>query len=358
MTESASESVIESASRKTPQEPIPHWPGKLVSLGDYQVYVRSVPDQTPEVGPALSEPSPAEPARREPALCVHGLEGSSRNWTDLMDLLRPRLAADALDLPGFGESPPRPDGRYSIAALAQTVIALIERNGHGPVHLLGNSLGGAVCVKVAATRPDLIRTLTLISPALPDARLRLDLLRFPLMSVPGVGARLLRQVQHLPPERRVADVIANCYSDPGRFPQARLTAEVTELHRRDALDYAAAALVGSIRTLTAETLRGGGRPAWRDAALITAPTLVIYGHDDRLVNARMAGRAAHTFPNARIVVMPSTGHVAHMEHPRLVAAEIGVLLAAANLSGQTGQTGQAQTPEAGRAREFPLAPAG
>jgi hypothetical protein len=56
--------------------------------------------------------------------------------------------------------------------------------------------------------------------------------------------------------------------------------------------------------------------------------------------------------------MPSTGHVAHMEHPHLVAAEIGVLLAAANPSGQTGQTGQAQRPAAGRAREFPLAPAG
>ena len=340
----------EASGATQPPEPIPHWPGKLVSLGDQRVYVRTAPaDQYP------ADRDPAEPDPSEPALFVHGLEGSSRNWTDLMDLLRPRLACDALDLPGFGESPPRPDGRYSIAALAQTVIALIERNGRGPVHLLGNSLGGAVCVKVAATRPDLIRTLTLISPALPDARLRLDLLRFPLMSVPGVGARLLRRVQDLPAERRVADVIANCYSDPRRFPRARLAAEVAELNRRDALDYPAAALVGSIRTLTAETLRRGGRPAWRDAALITAPTLVIYGHDDRLVNARMAGRAAHAFQNARIVVMPSTGHVAHMEHPNLVAAEIGVLLAAA---GQPGRPGQAQPRQARRAREFPLAPAG
>ena len=109
---------------------------------------------------------------------------------------------------------------------------------------------------------------------------------------------------------------------------ARLAAEVTELIRRDALDYAAAAMVGSVRALTAETLRAGGRQAWREAARITAPTLVIYGHDDRLVDARMAGRAAHAFPNARIVVMPRTGHVAHMEHPQAVAAEIGVLLAA------------------------------
>jgi pimeloyl-ACP methyl ester carboxylesterase len=311
-------------------EPIPHWPGRLVSLGDHQVYVRRAPG----------------PPEAEPALFVHGLEGSSRNWTDLIDLLRPRLACNAVDLPGFGDSPPRPDGRYSIAALAQTVIALIERGGHGPVHLIGNSLGGAVCVKVAATRPGLIRTLTLISPALPDSRPRLDLLRFPVMTLPRVGARLIRQYQVLPPERRVADVITTCYSDPALFSQARFATEVAELTRRDSLGYAAAALTGSVRTLTAEFLRKGSHSAWRDAARVTAPSLVIYGSRDRLVDARMAGRAAHQFKDAKIVVLPRTGHVAHMEHPGLVAAEIGILLAAG------------QGAQAGHAREFPLASAG
>jgi pimeloyl-ACP methyl ester carboxylesterase len=311
-----------------PAGEIPHWPGQLVSLGDHQVFVRSAP------GGHLSEP----------AVCVHGLEGSSRNWTDLMDLLRPTLACEALDLPGFGDSPPRPDGRYSITALAQTVTALIERprvaERRGAVHLIGNSLGGAVCVKVAATRPDLIRTLTLISPALPDSRPRLDLLRFPVMCLPGVGARVLRRYQALPPENRVAGVITTCYADPALFGRARFATEVTELARRDSLGYAAAALVGSVRALTAETLRIGRRSAWRDAARITAPSLVIYGSRDRLVDPRQAGRAAHAFANGRIVVLPRTGHVAHMEHPDAVAAEIGVLLAA------------------DRAREFPLAPAG
>jgi len=286
---------------------------------------------------------------REPALCVHGLEGSSRNWTDLMDLLRSQLTCDALDLPGFGDSPPRPDGRYSIAAFAQTVIALIERRGpkyRGPVHLIGNSLGGAVCVKVTATRPDLVRTLTLISPALPDSRPRLDLLYFPLMCLPRVGARLLRRYQAVPAENRVADVIVNCYSNPALFPQARYATEVAELSRRDTLGYSAAALVGSIRTLTAETLRIGRHSAWRDAARITAPSLIVYGSHDRLVRPRMAGRAARAFPGARIVVLPRTGHVAHMEHPGVVAAEIRVLLAAAS------------QVSAGRTREFPLAPAG
>jgi pimeloyl-ACP methyl ester carboxylesterase len=292
-----------------PVEPIPHWPGRLVSLGNHKVFVRSGPG----------------PDGAEPALFVHGLEGSSRNWTDLIDVLRSRLACEAMDLPGFGDSPPRPDGRYSIAALAQTVIALIRKHGK-PVHLIGNSLGGAVCVKVAAARPDLIRTLTLVSPALPDSRPRLDLLRFPVMTVPRVGARLVKQYQVLPPERRVADVITTCYGEPALFQQARFATEVAELTRRDELGYAAAALVGSVRTLTAEFLRKGRHSAWRDAARVTAPTLVIYGSRDRLVDARAAGRAAHLFKDARVVVLPRTGHVAHMEHPQTVAAEMGILL--------------------------------
>jgi pimeloyl-ACP methyl ester carboxylesterase len=295
-------------------EPIPHWPGRLVGVGnhgvgDHEVFVRSAP----------------APDDAEPALCVHGLEGSSRNWTDLIDLLRSRLACEAMDLPGFGDSPPRPDGRYTIAALAQTVIALIGKHGK-PVHLIGNSLGGAVCVKVAATRPELIQSLTLISPALPDSRPRMDLLRFPVMSLPRLGTRIVKQYQVLPPERRVADVITTCYGDPALFQQARFATEVTELTRRDELGYAASVLVGSVRTLTAEFVRKGRHSAWRDAARVTAPTLVIYGSRDRLVDARMAGRAAHQFADARVVVLPRTGHVAHMEHPDVVAAEIGILL--------------------------------
>jgi pimeloyl-ACP methyl ester carboxylesterase len=290
-------------------EPIPHWPGRLVSAGDHDVFVRSAPG----------------PDDAEPALCVHGLEGSSRNWTDLIDLLRSRLACEAMDLPGFGDSPPRPDGRCSIAALAQTVIALIGKHGK-PVHLIGNSLGGAVCVKVAATRPELIQSLTLISPALPDSRPRMDLLRFPVISLPRLGTRIVKQYQVLPPERRVADVITTCYGDPALFQQARFATEVTELTRRDELGYAASVLVGSVRTLTAEFVRKGRHSAWRDAARVTAPALVIYGSRDRLVDARMAGRAAHQFADARVVVLPRTGHVAHMEHPDVVAAEIGILL--------------------------------
>ena len=315
----------------TRQEPIPHWPGELITLdGGHQVYVRSTPETTEKTG--------------EPALCLHGLAGSSRNWTDLIDLLRPRLACEALDLPGFGDSPPRPDRRYSIAALAQTVEALIEsrKDSKNKVHLIASSLGGAVAVKLAAARPDLIKTLTLISPALPDPRPHLDQVHFAVISLPGVGPRVLRKYDALPPRSRVADVIATCFADPSLFDKERFAAEVAELARRDTLDHATAALIGTIRTLTADFFRRGRHTAWRDAARITAPTLVIYGSQDRVVDPRQAGRAARVFANSKIVVLPRTGHLAHMEHPAQVAAEITAMLDATAV----------------KTREFPLTPAG
>jgi pimeloyl-ACP methyl ester carboxylesterase len=317
----------------TPQEPIPHWPGELITLdGGHQVYVRSTAETTEETG---------EPAQKEAALCIHGLAGSSRNWTDLIDLLRPRLACAALDLPGFGDSPPRPDHRYSVVALAQTVEALIEKQA-GKVHLIASSLGGAVAVKLAATRPDLVKTLTLISPALPDPRPHLDQVHFAVISLPGVGPRVLRKYDALPARSRVADVIATCFADPARFPAERFAAEVAELAQRDTLDHATAALIGTIRTLTAGFFRKGRHTAWRDAARITAPTLVIYGSQDRVVDPRQAGRAARAFANSKIVVLPRTGHLAHMEHPAQVAAEITAMLDATAV----------------KTREFPLTPAG
>ena len=51
------------------------------------------------------------------------------------------LASEAIDLPGFGYSPPPPDGDYSVDAHAGAVIAMIDASGRWPVHLVGNSHG-------------------------------------------------------------------------------------------------------------------------------------------------------------------------------------------------------------------------
>ncbi|MBV9384694.1 MAG: alpha/beta hydrolase [Streptosporangiaceae bacterium] len=296
-----------------PADPVPLWPGQLVSLGDRDVFLRSA---RPGV--------PGDAGDFEPALCVHGLEGSSANWTDLMAELLPRMACEALDLPGFGYSPP-PRGQrgYSITAQAGVVTKLIEqRYGGRPVHLIGNSLGGAVCVRVAAGRPGLIRTLTLLSPVLPDRWPDPSLFKFPLLCVPAVGHWLISRASQFSAEQRVAAIAAAVCYDSREIHPARLAGEVAEVKRRDTLGYADAALIASTRALIAERF---SRTLWREAARIEAPTLVIFGSHDRLVDPRLAGRAARAFGGARVIVLPRTGHVAQMEHPATVAAEIRAL---------------------------------
>jgi pimeloyl-ACP methyl ester carboxylesterase len=299
--------------------PIPRWPGELVQLDTDEVFVRT---------------TPANPDA-EPAVFVHGLGGSATNWTDLMGLLSqerrdaPALAGAALDLPGFGFSPPPADDDYSLDARVAAVVQLIEKRGNWPVHLIGNSLGGAISTRIAARRPDLVRTLTLISPALPDLRPRLLPMRLALVSTPGLGMRLLRRLQQIPPERRTEMTINDLYADPSLLPSERRAEAIAEVIRRDGLDYAGDALLRSGRALVTEYTRSGPGSLWRDAARVTAPTLVIHGSHDRLVNPSTAGRAARSFRYGRVVVLPRIGHVAMMERPDLVAAEMQEFIAAA-----------------------------
>jgi pimeloyl-ACP methyl ester carboxylesterase len=286
------------------------------------------------VGPVFVRSTPAPPGA-EPALFVHGLGGSALNWTDLMGVLAapsassetdpaagPVLAGAAVDLPGFGFSPPPADGDYSMDARVATVISLLDRRGDGPVHLVGNSLGGAVSTRIAARRPDLVRSLTLISPALPDLRPRLLPFRLAMLTVPGLGRWLLSKLQTMPPERRTDASIAELFADPGRFQPERRAEAIAEAARRDRLGYSVEALIGSARSLLTEYTRPGPASLWQDAAAVTAPTLLIHGSHDRLVNPGMAGRAARTFPACRVVVLAKVGHVAMMERPELVAAEM------------------------------------
>ncbi|GAA3442101.1 alpha/beta fold hydrolase [Planomonospora venezuelensis] len=284
--------------------PIPCWPGELVDLGGQRVHVRSTPR-----GPA------------ETAVYVHGLAGSATNWTDLMGELSDAVTGHAVDLPGAGYSPEPPGGDYSIGAHARTVAKLIERVADRPVHLFGNSLGGAVSVRLAAARPDLVRSLTLVSPALPDLLPRYGPARVALSAVPGLGEWAFDRLRVLPAERRLNATLGMCYADLGRVHPERLREAAEELRRRDGLPYAGSALLNSARGLVAEYFRRGEESLWRQAARIQAPTLVIHGRHDRLVNPRMAARAGRTFPHVRLVLLPDAGHVAQMELPERVARE-------------------------------------
>ncbi|WP_256106301.1 alpha/beta fold hydrolase [Streptomyces sp. ODS05-4] len=269
---------------------------------------------------------PAERTGLPPALYVHGLGGSSQNWSALMPLLADVVDGEAVDLPGFGDSPPPDDGDYSVTGHARAVIRLLDAGGRGPVHLFGNSLGGAVATRVAAVRPDLVRTLTLVSPALPELRVQRNAWPTALLAVPGAAALLTRLTRGWTAEQRVRGVMALCYGDPGRVTDEGFRNAVEEMERRLALPYFWDAMARSTRGLVDAYTLGGQHGLWRQAERVLAPTLLVYGGRDQLVGFRMAARAATAFRGARMLTLPDAGHVAMMEYPETVATAVRELI--------------------------------
>ncbi len=292
---------------------IPPWPGEQVRVAGTEVFVRHTP------GPADGSGAPA--------LYLHGLGGASTNWTDLAYLLADRLDADAPDLPGFGRSGPPPGRDYSLAAQVRLAAALIERRDRGPVHLLGNSMGGAVAVLLAAARPDLVSTLTLISPAMPALRPRRGSdVSLPLLLLPGLDRLVGWRMSRMSPEARVRALITLCYADPGRVPPNRLAEAADEVRRRSQLPWATESVARALRGLVGSYLVRGPGSLWRQAAWITAPTLVIWGIEDKLVDVALAPRTAAAIQDARLLVLPRIGHTAQLEDPETVArAFLGLL---------------------------------
>jgi pimeloyl-ACP methyl ester carboxylesterase len=292
----------------------PPWPGRPVLLDGLVTYVRDTPATAPGA---------------EPALYVHGLGGSSTNWTDLAGFLADRLDGQAIDLPGFGRSDP--GRRYGIDALARRVVRWIEHSDRGPVHLFGNSLGGAIAVRVAGTRPDLVRTLTLVSPAMPflDPRRSSQSRLLPLLAVPRGDRLATRLLARITLEEMTQQVIEACFADPTRVSETRRQEAMEELKIRYELDHYAGAYLRTMRGLVSSFLRAylpGAGSQWRVAAQITAPTLVIGGRADRIVDIRVPAQVARVIPDSRLLVLDGVGHVAQMEMPRMVArAVVGML---------------------------------
>jgi len=292
----------------------PRWPGRSVLLDGRATYVRETPATTPYA---------------EPALYIHGLGGSAANWTDLAGLLAHRFAGQAIDLPGFGRSDPAQS--YTIPAVAARVIRWIEHTDRGPVHLFGNSLGGAIAVRIAGTRPDLVRTLTLISPAMPflDPRRSAHGRMLPLLWIPRVDRLARRRLQSVAPADLARQVLELCYADLARIPPQRMAEAVEEAQLRYDMPWYVDAYVRTLRGLVGTFLRAylpGSGSLWRVARQITAPTLVIGGTLDRLVDTRVGPQVARLIPDSRLLMLEGVGHVAQMEVPELVARAVVAML--------------------------------
>lgn len=240
--------------------------------------------------------------------------------------LEDTVDGEALDLPGFGWSPPPADRDYSVTALARAVIRHLDAADRGPVHLFGNSLGGAVSTRVAAVRPDLVRTLTLISPALPELRVQRSAVPTALLAVPGMASLFGRLTRGLTAEERTRGVTDLCYGDPSRVTPEGFGHAVAEMERRMELPYFWDAMTRSSRGIVDAYTLGGQHGLWRQAQRVLAPTLLVYGGRDQLVSYRMAQKAAASFRGSRLLSLPEAGHVAMMEYPEVVANAFRELL--------------------------------
>lgn len=284
------------------------WPGEVVESAGITLHVR----RTPGVGPVT-------------ALYVHGLGGSATNWTDLAASLAGYAPGIAVDLPGFGRSEP-PDGyTYALTAHADALATWLRGLELGPVHLLGNSMGGAISALLASRHPDLVRTLTLISPAVPDRRplaSRMSDRRIPLAFLPVVGTRVRHALANLTPGERAAQMLTLCYAEPWTVTEERLAEATEEYAERAGMAWAGPALAASTIGLIRAWFAFGARSLWRALPRIKAPTLVVWGDRDKLMSVRKAPRTTRLIPRAKLLVLPRTGHVAQMERPSTVARAV------------------------------------
>lgn len=288
------------------------WPGRDLRLAGAGItlHVRDTP------GPGPDAPR---------AVFVHGLAGSATNWTDLAGLLAVRATGLAVDLPGFGLSRPPATADYRLQAQADTVAALVAELGGGPVHLFGNSMGGAIALLVAAERPDLVATLTLISPAMPDLRPDLRRVSDPRMAlavVPGIGRSARRSLAALTPREHTERIIQLVFAQPDRISQRRLDQAVTEYQERAALPWVGSAVGPATGAILRGWLARSGRSLWSVAHRVRVPTLVVWGDSDRVISVRKGPRTARLLPRGRLLVLPRTGHTAQMERPVSVARAV------------------------------------
>jgi pimeloyl-ACP methyl ester carboxylesterase len=154
----------------------------------------------------------------EPLVLVHGSWADHMEWPLLVPLLAPRFRVTVYDRRGHSQSerlPTQGSVREDVADLG----AIIERAG-APAHVLGNSLGAAISLRLAGERPELIRTLIVHEPPLFDL-LRHDPETKPLIEAFDEGARGRGRARNWKPRRRREAVRRWHRAGPGQLGQLR-----------------------------------------------------------------------------------------------------------------------------------------
>lgn len=212
--------------------------------------------------------------------------------------LAPHMRAIAVDFPGFGDSekPSAQRYAYGVVAFAEAIADLFGGLGLSRAHLLGHGLGGAVALRLAASRPELVKRLALIAPLAHPARSPLQLR--PLLA-PVVGGLLFRQLA-------------------GKSLYSRIYREYVnpKIEAKDLERYYEALSSPASRAALLATLRDAqdSRPVIADCRRVRAPSLLIWGRNDRLFPIEHGRYLSREMPHAGLEILTSC-HAPHEEAP-------------------------------------------
>jgi len=236
---------------------------------------------------------------------AHGLMMSTEMYRAQIAALRDRYRCVAFDFRGQGESPLAASG-YDMDTLTGDAAALIESLGAGPAHWVGLSMGGFVGLRMAARRPDLVRSLVLLeSSAEPEPVENVGRYRLLAAATRVVPARLLTS--------RVAPIMFGKTILADRARRAELDGYLTTMtQRRDIW-----------RAVSGVVERAGVEA---ELARITAPTTIIVGDEDVATPPAKAARMAAGIAGARLVTIAGAGHSSSVEQPAAVTAAIAAHL--------------------------------
>jgi len=251
------------------------------------------------------------PAGRPDAATVffgHGLLFSGWMFHPQIAALQAEYRCVAIDWRGQGQSAAAKDG-YDMDTLADDAVALIESLGAAPVHYVGLSMGGFIGQRIAARRPDLVRTLTLLDtsagPEDPDKAARYKLMGR-IYRVAGIG----------PLRKAVLPLMFG----PTFLADGTHTTLINEWQHR---------LSASKRAGISKAVMGVANrlPVDTEISRITAPTLVVVGADDVPTPPAKAQLIAERIPGARLAQIPDCGHSSTLEQPDAVTGLLREFLA-------------------------------
>ncbi|MCP3143027.1 alpha/beta fold hydrolase [Pyxidicoccus xibeiensis] len=243
----------------------------------------------------------------QPVVFSHGLLWSTRLYDPQVEALRGRYRCIAYDHRGQGRSAVPPVKSIDMETLYLDAVALIEKLGVGPCHFVGLSMGGFIGMRLAARRPDLLRSLVLLETSSGPE---------PLANVPRYT--LLNLIARMAGMRPVADPVMRIMfgksflTDPNRAEERSLWKARLMENRRDIWR----AVNGVIQR----------QAIAHELPSIRVPTLVVVSEEDVATVPAKAERIQQLIPGSRLVRLPRGGHSVTVEEPALVNATLGTFL--------------------------------